>query len=78
MDRYVLFPGRQVNDPVVGDEGGLTTTRDYHTYAEAFAASAAANGSWFATGRAGSSTSAAARARCWNWPTGSRRCGRAT
>jgi len=30
-----------VNDPVVGDEGGLTTTRDYHTYAEAFEASAA-------------------------------------
>jgi len=30
-----------VNDPVVGDEGGLTTTRDYHTYAESFDASAA-------------------------------------
>ena len=30
-----------VNDPVVGDEGGLTTTRDYRTYADAFAASAA-------------------------------------
>lgn len=30
-----------VDDPVVGDEGGLTTTRDYHTYAEAFEASAA-------------------------------------
>ena len=29
-------------------------------------------------GPAGSSTSAAARARCSNWPTGSRRCGRAT
>jgi len=26
-----------VNDPVVGDEGGLTATRDYRTYAEAFA-----------------------------------------
>ncbi|RLK25104.1 hypothetical protein DER29_3089 [Micromonospora sp. M71_S20] len=25
-----------VNDPVVGDEGGLTATRDYRTYAEAF------------------------------------------
>ena len=25
-----------VNDPVVGDDGGLTTTRDYKTYAEAF------------------------------------------
>ena len=30
-----------VNDPVVGDEGGLTATRDYRTYAEAFADSAA-------------------------------------
>src|SRR5262249_44994743 len=30
-----------VNDPVVGDEGGLTTTRDYRTYADAFEASAA-------------------------------------
>jgi SAM-dependent methyltransferase len=29
-----------VNDPVVGDEGGLTTTRDYRTYAEAFAEAA--------------------------------------
>ncbi|GID96202.1 class I SAM-dependent methyltransferase [Amorphoplanes digitatis] len=29
-----------VNDPVVGDEGGLTPTRDYRTYAEAFADSA--------------------------------------
>ncbi|WP_432975235.1 hypothetical protein [Dactylosporangium sp. CA-233914] len=29
-----------VNDPVVGEEGGLTTTRDYRTYAEAFEASA--------------------------------------
>ncbi|WP_416900424.1 class I SAM-dependent methyltransferase [Micromonospora echinospora] len=26
-----------VNDPVVGEEGGLTATRDYRTYAEAFA-----------------------------------------
>ncbi|GAA0576079.1 hypothetical protein GCM10010172_71040 [Paractinoplanes ferrugineus] len=26
-----------VNDPLVGDEGGLTTTRDYRTYVEAFA-----------------------------------------
>lgn len=25
-----------VNDPVIGDDGGLTTTRDYHTYAESF------------------------------------------
>jgi len=30
-----------VNDPVVGDEGGLTTTRDYRSYAEAFEVSAA-------------------------------------
>jgi SAM-dependent methyltransferase len=41
-DRYRL--GEQVaqvvNDPVVGEEGGLTTTRDYRTYAEAFEASA--------------------------------------
>ncbi len=29
-----------VNDPVVGDEGGLTATRDYRTYVEAFADSA--------------------------------------
>ncbi|MER7167865.1 class I SAM-dependent methyltransferase [Micromonospora sp. NPDC000207] len=29
-----------VNDPVVGDEGGLTATRDYRTYAEAFAGAA--------------------------------------
>ncbi|MGO1973654.1 MAG: class I SAM-dependent methyltransferase [Propionibacteriaceae bacterium] len=25
-----------VNDPVIGADGGLTTTRDYHTYAESF------------------------------------------
>ncbi|HET6478593.1 MAG TPA: class I SAM-dependent methyltransferase [Actinoplanes sp.] len=30
-----------VNDPLVGDEGGLTATRDYRTYVEAFAAAAA-------------------------------------
>jgi SAM-dependent methyltransferase len=30
-----------VNDPVVGDEGGLTTTRDYRSYAESFETSAA-------------------------------------
>lgn len=29
------------NDPVVGDEGGLTATRDYRTYVEAFADGAA-------------------------------------
>ncbi|WP_027346256.1 class I SAM-dependent methyltransferase [Hamadaea tsunoensis] len=30
-----------VNDPVVGDEGGLTATRDYRTYIDAFADGAA-------------------------------------
>ena len=42
-DRYRLddLVRAVVNDPVVGDEDGLTTTRDYHAYAEAFAASAA-------------------------------------
>ena len=30
-----------VTDPVVGDEGGLTTTRDYRTYVDAFADGAA-------------------------------------
>lgn len=29
-----------MNDPVVGDEGGLTATRDYRTYVEAFAGGA--------------------------------------
>ncbi|MEU4532504.1 class I SAM-dependent methyltransferase [Micromonospora ureilytica] len=29
-----------VNDPLVGDEGGLTATRDYRTYMEAFAGAA--------------------------------------
>jgi SAM-dependent methyltransferase len=43
FDRYRLDEQVQlvVNDPVVGEEGGLTTTRDYRTYAEAFEASAA-------------------------------------
>ena len=43
FDRYGLadFVRRVVNDPVVGDEGGLTTTRDYRSYAEAFEVSAA-------------------------------------
>jgi hypothetical protein len=42
-DRYGLdaLVRRVVNDPVVGDEGGLTTTRDYRTYEESFEASAA-------------------------------------
>jgi hypothetical protein len=42
-DRYRLADHVRtvVNDPVVGDEGGLTATRDYHTYADAFAANAA-------------------------------------
>jgi len=43
FERYRLVDAVRtvVNDPVVGDEGGLTTTRDYRTYAEAFAGSAA-------------------------------------
>ncbi len=43
LDRYGLVDlvRRVVNDPVVGDEGGLTTTRDYRSYAESFEASAA-------------------------------------
>jgi SAM-dependent methyltransferase len=38
FDRYALDAQirRCVNDPVVGDDGGLTTTRDYKTYADAF------------------------------------------
>ncbi|GAA0741125.1 class I SAM-dependent methyltransferase [Dactylosporangium roseum] len=42
FDRYRLDEQVRlvVNDPVVGEEGGLTTTRDYRTYAEAFEASA--------------------------------------
>ena len=38
FDRYALDAQIQrcVNDPVVGDDGGLTTTRDYKTYADAF------------------------------------------
>jgi SAM-dependent methyltransferase len=43
FDRYHLADTVRtvVNDPVVGSEGGLTTTRDYRTYAEAFADAAA-------------------------------------
>ncbi|XVU28048.1 class I SAM-dependent methyltransferase [Actinoplanes sp. CA-054009] len=29
-----------INDPIIGDEGGLTATRDYRTYVEAFAVAA--------------------------------------
>ncbi|MFF1817461.1 class I SAM-dependent methyltransferase [Kribbella sp. NPDC058245] len=38
FERYALdaHVRRCVNDPVVGDDGGLTTTRDYKTYADAF------------------------------------------
>lgn len=38
FERYALDEHVRVcvNDPVVGDDGGLTTTRDYKTYAEAF------------------------------------------
>jgi SAM-dependent methyltransferase len=41
-DRYQLAESIRtvVNDPVVGDEGGLTATRDYRTYEEAFAQAA--------------------------------------
>ncbi|NUT33374.1 MAG: class I SAM-dependent methyltransferase [Hamadaea sp.] len=43
FDRYRLADSVRtvVNDPVVGDEGGLTPTRNYRAYAEAFADSAA-------------------------------------
>jgi SAM-dependent methyltransferase len=43
FDRYRLAESVRtvVNDPVVGDEGGLTATRNYRTYVEAFADSAA-------------------------------------
>jgi SAM-dependent methyltransferase len=42
FDRYRLDAQVRavVNDPVVGEEGGLTATRDYRTYADAFKASA--------------------------------------
>ena len=43
FERYRLVDAVRtvVNDPVVGDEGGLTATRDYRTYMEAFAEGAA-------------------------------------
>ena len=43
FDRYQLADSVRtvVNDPVVGAEGGLTATRNYRTYVEAFADSAA-------------------------------------
>ena len=42
FDRYRLDEQVRavVNDPVVGEEGGLTATRDYRTYVDAFEASA--------------------------------------
>jgi SAM-dependent methyltransferase len=42
-DRYLLVERIRavVNDPVVGDEGGLTPGRDYRTYVRSFASSAA-------------------------------------
>ena len=42
VERYRLVDAVRtvVNDPVVGDEGGLTATRDYRTYVEAFAGAA--------------------------------------
>jgi len=43
FDRYHIEKSIRMvmNDPVVGDEGGLTATRDYRTYVEAFAGGAA-------------------------------------
>ena len=42
FERYRLVESIRsvVNDPLVGDEGGLTVTRDYRTYVEAFATAA--------------------------------------
>ena len=42
FDRYRLADTVRtvVNDPIIGDEGGLTATRDYRTYVEAFTAAA--------------------------------------
>jgi SAM-dependent methyltransferase len=42
FERYGLVESVRtvVNDPLIGDEGGLTTTRDYRTYVEAFAEAA--------------------------------------
>ncbi|MEE3921245.1 class I SAM-dependent methyltransferase [Micromonospora sp. BRA006-A] len=42
FERYRLVEAIRsvVNDPLVGDEGGLTVTRDYRTYVEAFASAA--------------------------------------
>jgi SAM-dependent methyltransferase len=42
FERYRLTTGvpEVVNDPLVGDEGGLTATRDYRTYVEAFTSAA--------------------------------------
>jgi SAM-dependent methyltransferase len=42
FDRYRLTDGIRgvLADPVVGDEGGLTTTRDYRAYVESFAGGA--------------------------------------
>jgi SAM-dependent methyltransferase len=51
FERYRLIETVQsvVNDPLVGDEGGLTATRDYRTYVEAF--TAAAERKWSAVRR---------------------------
>ncbi len=51
FDRYRLVDTVRtvVNDPLVGDEGGLTATRDYRTYVEAFAD--AADRKWTAVHR---------------------------
>jgi SAM-dependent methyltransferase len=51
FERYRLVEAVRtaVNDPLVGDEGGLTATRDYRTYVEAFAD--AADRKWAAVRR---------------------------
>ncbi|MGA5305630.1 class I SAM-dependent methyltransferase [Nucisporomicrobium flavum] len=42
LERYRLVDAVRtvINDPIIGDEGGLTATRDYRTYVEAFAVAA--------------------------------------
>ncbi|UQU67651.1 methyltransferase domain-containing protein [Couchioplanes caeruleus] len=42
LERYRLVDTVRtvINDPIIGDEGGLTATRDYRTYVEAFAVAA--------------------------------------
>ncbi|WP_245908790.1 class I SAM-dependent methyltransferase [Pseudosporangium ferrugineum] len=42
LERYRLIDTVRtvINDPIIGDEGGLTATRDYRTYVEAFTVAA--------------------------------------